>query len=252
MYWRKKRSLRMLPQTDAVLGGVAALSKEASAKIGAEEFEKCFKSWIQAVFEIAKSQIVAIDGKTLRRSYDRTSEKAPIHMVNAWSQANGLMLGQVKTRHKSNEITAIPELLRMLELNGCIVTIDAMGCQKEIACQIIDQKSDYVLALKGNQGNLHDDVQLFFEDAQQCQFKDIAHNYHETIDGDHGRIETRRYWTVSDTDWIADKAKWAGLNLIGMVQSEREVGGNTTHETRYYISSLPNDAKRFAEAVRGH
>ena len=217
-----------------------------------EEFEKCFASWIHTVFKLTDAQTVAIDGKTLRRSYDRSSNKAAIHMVGAWAAKNGIALGQLKTEDKSNEITAIPELLKLLDLKGCIVTIDAMGCQKDIAQRIADQGADYVLALKGNQGTLHKDVELFFEDAQQCNFKDIPHDSFETTDGDHGRVEVRRYVTVSDLGWLEDQAKWKNLNLIGMVQSERHIGEKITRETRYFISSLPNDAKRFAEAVRDH
>ncbi len=217
-----------------------------------EEFERCFVSWIHAVFKISDGQTVAIDGKTLRRSYERSSNKAAIHMVGAWAAQSGLALGQVRTEAKSNEITAIPELLKLLEIKGCIVTIDAMGCQKEIARQIVDQEADYVLALKGNQGNLREDVEMFFEHAQQCDFKDIPHQVYETTDGDHGRVEVRRYVTVSDLDWLEERAKWKNLNLIGMVQSERHIGDKITRETRYYISSLPNDVKRFASTVRDH
>jgi predicted transposase YbfD/YdcC len=217
-----------------------------------EDFEKCFVNWIHAVFEITGGQTVAIDGKTLRRSHERSSNKAAIHMVGAWATQSGVILGQTKTEDKSNEITAIPELLKLLEIKGCIVTIDAMGCQKEIARQIADQEADYVLALKGNQGTLHKDVELFFEDALQCDFKDIPHESYETTDGGHGRVEVRRYVTVTDLDWLEDRAKWKNLNLIGMVQSERYIGDKITRETRYYISSLPNDVKRFAEAVRDH
>lgn len=217
-----------------------------------EDFEKCFVSWIHAVFEITAGQTVAIDGKTLRRSHERSSNKAAIHMVGAWATQSGVILGQTKTEDKSNEITAIPELLKLLEIKGCIVTIDAMGCQKEIACQIADQEADYVLALKGNQGGLHKDVELFFEDALQCDFKDIPHESYETTDGGHGRVEVRRYVTITDLDWLEDRAKWKNLNLIGMVQSERHIGDKITRETRYYISSLPNGVQRFAEAVRDH
>lgn len=217
-----------------------------------EEFERCFVSWIHAVFKITGGQTVAIDGKTLRRSHDRSSGKAAIHMVGAWVAETGVSLGQVKTEDKSNEITAIPELLKLLDISGCIVTIDAMGCQKELARQICHQGADYVLALKGNQGNLHKDIQLFFEHAQECQFKDIPHQSYETTDGGHGRVEVRRHVTISDLHWLEDRAKWKNLNLIGMVQSQRHIGDNITRETRYYISSLPNDAKRFASAVRDH
>ena len=147
-----------------------------------EQFEKCFVSWIQAVFKITGAQTVAIDGKTLRHSYDRSSKKAAIHMVGAWATSSGIALGQLKTEDKSNEIKAIPELLRLLEIEGCIVTIDAMGCQKDIARQIVDQRGDYVLALKGNQGTIHEGVWRFFEYAQERQFKDIPHDFYEVTD----------------------------------------------------------------------
>ena len=217
-----------------------------------EEFERCFVSWIHAVFKIGDGQTVAIDGKTPRRSYERPSNKAPIHRVDAWAAQGGLALVQVTTEAKSNEITAIPELFKLVEIKGCIVTIDAMGCQKENARQILDQNADSVLALKGNQGNLREDVELFSQHAQQGHFKDIPHQVYETTDGDHGRVEVRRYVTASDLDWLEEKAKWKILDLIGMVQSERHIGEKITRETRYCSSGLPNDVKRFAAAVRDH
>jgi predicted transposase YbfD/YdcC len=153
---------------------------------------------------------------------------------------------------KSNEITAIAELLSILDINGCIVTIDAMGCQKKISGQIVDQGGDYVLALKGNQGAMHEDIKLFFEDALKIDFKDIKHEYFETINGDHGRVEIRRHWTVDPIDWIEDKDKWKKLNMIGMVQSERHVDEEISIENRFYISSLRSEAECFANAVRQH
>ena len=163
-----------------------------------------------------------------------------------------MVLGQVKTQEKSNEITAIPELLKLLELKGCIVTIDAMGCPKEIAAQSIDPGGDYVRALKGNPGQLHEEVVQFFEYAQAKGFKDIPHRFHETLDADHGRIEIRRYWTVDRLDGLEDKAQWKGFNLIGMVESERDTGGKVTRERRSYLSSVDHQATCFAQAVRGH
>lgn len=216
------------------------------------EFQRSFLNWVKAISESIEKEVVAIDGKTSRRSYDRGKGKGAIHMVSAWATANRVVLGQVKTEDKSNEITAIPELLDILALNGCIVTIDAMGCQKAISVGIIDKGADYVLALKGNQGTLHEDIKLFFEDANETGFKGIRHDFHETIDGDHGRIETRRYYTVSDIEWLEGKADWKGLKSIGMVESEREIGEKVTKETRYYISSLPGNAKLFGDAVRRH
>jgi predicted transposase YbfD/YdcC len=222
------------------------------ARLSSHQFQKCFASWIQAVFTVTSGQVIAIDGKTLRRSYDRGCNKAAIHMVSAWANANRLVLGQVKTEAKSNEITAIPELLKLLEVKGSIVTIDAMGCQKAIAADIIDRGGDYVLALKGNQGRLSEQVKQFFTQAQANQFAGIAYAYHETLDGGHGRVEVRRYWTVTVPPEITEADKWKGLQTIGMVESERHIEGKVTRETRYYISSLDSDAERFGRAVRGH
>lgn len=217
-----------------------------------EEFEKCFLDWVRAAFQNIAPQVVAIDGKTLRHSYDRSSNKAAIHMVSAWATENRLVLGQVKTDEKSNEITAIPELLRALALKGCIVTIDAMGCQREIVRQIVEQEADYVISLKGNQGTLHKEVELLFQNAKENGFKDLSHDIHETTDGEHGRIEIRRFTTTAEVDWFEDKSKWEKLTSFGMVESERQIGDKITHDTRYYISSLPSDAKIFGQASRGH
>jgi predicted transposase YbfD/YdcC len=222
------------------------------ARIEPEEFGKCLMTWIREVFPSTGTDVIAIDGKTSRRSHDRANGKAAIHMVNAWAVENRLILGQVKTADKSNEITAIPELLKVIDIKGCIVTTDAMGCQKEIAKQIVDQEGDYVLALKGNQGNLHKEVELLFEKAKEENYKDLPHDSHTTVDGGHGRIETRTCTTVADVDWFEEKAKWPKLTTFAMVESERDMGDHITQETRYFISSLPNDAKRFGEAVRGH
>jgi predicted transposase YbfD/YdcC len=216
-----------------------------------EEFEKAFLDWVRAAFHNIAPQVVAIDGKTLRHSYDRSSKKAAIHMVSAWATENSLVLGQIKTEEKSNEITAIPELLRVLALKGRIVTIDAMGCQREIVKQIVEQGADYVISLKGNQGTLHKEVELLFQNAKENAFKDLSHDTHETTDGDHGRIEVRRFTTTGEVHWSEDKSKWEKLTSFGMVESERQIGDKTTHETRYYISSLPSDALAFAQAARG-
>jgi predicted transposase YbfD/YdcC len=222
------------------------------------EFQKSFRSWIQSISEITEGQIISIDGKTLRRSYDRSSDKAAIHMVSAWANENHLVLGQVKTSEKSNEITAIPRLLEVLAINGCIVTIDAMGCQTEIAMQIVDRGADYVLALKGNHGTIHEKVVTFFdqfdevEPAPQPVVQDEHISTSETVDGDHGRIEIRRYCQVSDLQWLEERSRWKGLQSIGMVEAERHIGETVSVERRYYLSSLGLDVKQFAEAVRGH
>ena len=220
--------------------------------INPEEFGKCFVSWIRSAFPLGESDVIAIDGKTARRSHDRINGKSAIHVVSAWAVRNRLILGQVKTDDKSNEITAIPELLKTLDIKGCIVTTDAMGCQKEIVRQIVNQGADYVLSLKGNQGNLHKEVELFFQDAKKDGYKDVVRETHTTVDGGHGRVETRTYTVTADVDWFEEKSKWKNLTTFGMVESTREIGDQTTHETRYYISSLPCDAKRFAEAARDH
>lgn len=217
-----------------------------------EEFQRCFLSWMQSVFTVTGGQVVAIDGKTLRHSYDRANDKSAIHMVSAWASENGLTLGQVKTEEKSNEITAIPELLELLEIKGCIVTIDAMGCQKKIAANIVDKDADYVLALKGNQGTLNDDVTLFFTDAIENKFKDIDFDYHKTVDGGHGRVEIRRHWSVSDIDWLDQKQDWEGLKSIGMVESERHVADKISVEKRFFIASIKKDSELLAKAVREH
>ena len=163
-----------------------------------------------------------------------------------------MVLGQMKTREKSNEITAIPELLKLLEIEGCIVTIDAMGCQKQIVSTIVDKGADYLLGLKGNQGALHEDVAFFFQDCLASGFKDVTYDYHETVDGDHGRIETRRYWTTFDVDWLSGKENWKNLSAIVMTRRECLRDGKLTIETHYYITSLTSDARKIAEAVRGH
>jgi len=217
-----------------------------------EELEKCFLSWVKSTFDISKSKIIPIDGKTLRRSHDRASGKGAIHMVNAWCVENGISLGQVKTSEKSNEITAIPKLIKSLDINGCVVTIDAMGTQTKIAETIVDKGADYVLALKGNQGNLNDQVTLFFEDAKENDFKDIPFDSHTTIDPDHGRIETRKYTVVSEIGWLQGQENWKGLETIIMVESERDVKDKISKETRYYISSIQDSAEELGKAVRFH
>ncbi len=223
------------------------------ARLDPQEFEACFMRWVEAVNQLASGQIVAVDGKQLRSSRDAATGLSAIHMVSAWACENRLVLGQIKVTEKSNEITAIPELLRALALTGCIVTIDAMGCQTEIATQIIEQEADYVLALKGNQGTLHKDVADYFGWAESKGFKEIAYTHHETLEKDHGRIEQRRCWATDDVAWLEQKAKWKGLQSIIMVEARREViGKGTSSERRYFISSLPAQAKAALKAVRGH
>ena len=220
------------------------------SRLSSTQLQSCFLKWVKGLFDISNGEIIAIDGKTLRRSYDKANNKPAIHMVSAWACENKLVLGQYKTKEKSNEITAIPELLKALDLKGNTVTIDAMGCQKGIANQIISQEGDYVFSLKGNHSNLHEDVKLFIE-----TFKDTdKFNTFKVVDGDHGRVENRKYWITEDISWLDGKSNWRGLKSIGMVQSERFVKSTnkTQLERRFFISSLPADAKRFAKAVRMH
>ena len=223
------------------------------ASLDAEQFQVCFTEWIKAVYKITKGQIIAIDGKKLRRSHDKTIGKQAIHMVSAWAEENRLVLGQVKVDDKSNEIAAIPQLLDMLEIAGCIVTIDAMGCQKKITKKIIDKDADYVLALKGNQGGLHDDVQELFSYAEEIGFVDC--DYHKTIEKDHGRLEIRECWTISGLEYLSylrNLSKWANLRTIVMVKRERRVDAKVEIEVQYYISSLVSSAQHILGAVRGH
>jgi predicted transposase YbfD/YdcC len=222
------------------------------ARLKPEELQRCFLNWIRTVSELTQGEVVAIDGKTLRRSFDRAAGKGAIHMVSAWATANRLVLGQEKVDEKSNEITAIPALLRLLEVEGCIVTIDAMGCQKEIARTIVEQGADYVLALKGNQGILHEEVELFFSGARRSKFWNIPYQEHHTVNGGHGRIEERRYWLVSEIEWLAETQMWPGLQSFGLVETQRTVGETITVERRYYLTSLAGNVQQFAHAVRSH
>jgi len=207
-----------------------------------EEMESSFLSWVKSVTRKTKGEIVSIDGKTVCGSRD-TKAKA-IHIVSAWANANQLVLGQVKTEEKSNEITAIPTLLEMLELKGCIVTIDAMGCQKDIAKKIVEAEAEYVFGLKGNQSSLNDDVKLYFEN-EEVKERTVTH------DKGHGRIETREYFLETKIDWLCQRPDWAGLNAIGKVRSRVWEKDVLREETRYFITSLA-DVKAFAKAVRAH
>ena len=222
------------------------------ARLNPEQLQESFLSWVRAVSKVSEGEVIAIDGKTVRRSYDQEKNKGAIHMVSAWASQNRLVLGQRKVNEKSNEITAIPELLKVLDINGCIVTIDAMGTQKKIAKQIIAQGGDYVLALKGNQGNLFEDVQQIFEQAQAQDFQGLEHDFHQTIDGGHGRIEKRRCWALGQVEYLIDSQHWSQFTSIVMVESERQCEGQTSREVRYYISSLSPDAQKLAESIRSH
>jgi predicted transposase YbfD/YdcC len=231
------------------------------AALDPKEFLDCFLRWTQSLREAVPQEIVALDGKALRRALNK--DQTVKYVVSAWAESNGLVLGQLKVADKSNEITAVPELLRVLELSGCIVTIDAMGCQKKIATEVIEADADYVLALKGNQETVHQEVKSFLDAAlleQQthrlagAKLSTAAATLAsvETVEKDHGRLETRRYFQSDQLNWFADRPKWEGLKSVGMVESTREVDGKTTLERRYYLSSLPLGAETFARAVRSH
>ena len=222
------------------------------ALLSPEHLQACFLGWIQAVAQVTDGQVVAIDGKTLRRSYNRRSARAAIHMVSAWATQNRVVLGQLKTEEKSNEITAIPALLKMLDVQGCIVTIDAMGCQKTIAHQIVEQGADYVLALKPNQGHFYTAVERWFQTADHTTSEEASLSYYETEEQQHGRVEIRRHWTTPVPAGLPMAAAWAKLTTVGRVESERHVQGEVTVEQRYYIASLASDAQRLAHAVRAH
>jgi predicted transposase YbfD/YdcC len=222
------------------------------ARLNPRAFQQCFLAWVRAVPAITDQEIVPIDGKKLRRSHDKANGQRAIELVSAWTRKNRLMLGQIKVAADSNEITAVPLLLRLLELKGCIVTLDALHCQKDTAAEILKQEADYVLALKGNQGGLYNEVESFFEAIVNERTFGYETSRHETVDGEHGRIETPRYWQVKAPDYMKEKAAWPGLESLGMCEARRELNGQTNQEKRYYLSSLAVNAKRFAEAARGH
>ena len=231
------------------------------AALDPKEFLECFLRWTQSLRRAVPQEIVALDGKALRRAMNQNQSVK--YVVSAWAESNNLVLGQLKVSDKSNEITAVPELLRVLELSGCIVTLDAMGCQKKIAREIIEADADYVLALKGNQETVHEEVKSFLDativEAQAVRpvgakapkaAATLAHV--QTVEKDHGRLETRDYYQSDGLTWFADLAKWEGLKSVGMVESQREINGVKTVERRYYLSSLPLNVELFARAVRSH
>jgi predicted transposase YbfD/YdcC len=255
------------------------------ARLDPEAFARCFLSWTDALRQCfpapasgpaadpsagsaattPAATLVALDGKRLRRSFDTATGSAALHLVNAWASELRLALGQVRVSEGGNEITALPELLSLLDVAGCIVTIDAIGCQRELARQIVSQGGDYVLAVKANQPALFEDVQLFLDDAHGQGFRGVAHQKHQSFDAEHGRQERRAYFVTGEVAWLRERHQtdsadsWAGLESIGMVEARRREGGPGSKESverRYYISSLAanevGSARRFAEAVRGH
>ena len=221
------------------------------ATLDAEQFQRCFVAWVAALTG-APADVIAIDGKTVRRSGHKKGAKAPIHMVSAFAARQRLVLGQVKVAEKSNEIVAIPALLEMMAIEGAIVSIDAMGCQRDISATIIAKKADYVLALKGNQGTLREDVQLFATEQKANGFKDTKVSHDKTVDGDHGRIETRVCTVFHDVAWLQERHDWPGLQRVIMVESTREIGDKVEQETRFYITSLVWVASQLGPIVRAH
>src|SRR5581483_3431553 len=221
------------------------------ATLDAEQFQRCFVSWVAALTGTA-AEVIAIDGKTLRRSYQKKGAKMPIHMVSAFAARQRLVLGQVKVAEKSNEIVAIPKLLDMMAIEGAIVSIDAMGCQRDIATRILAKNADYVLALKGNQGTLREDVELFAAEQKTHDFKHAKVSRHTTVDGDHGRIETRTYTGIHDVEWLQQRHDWPGLHAVIMVESTRESGAKIEQETRFYITSLLWLASQMGPVIRSH
>jgi len=224
------------------------------ARLDPEQFQACFMRWMMAVSQVIGSQVIAIDGKFVRRSHDKGNGKAAIDMVSAWATANHLVLGQVKVDDKSNEITAIPQLLEALEVAGCIVTIDAIGCQTEIAEKIIEREANYVLALKENQGNLYEDVVHLFDDLEGSQYKAYAFDYDKTVNKDHGRIEIRECWTISDPETLQHLrgfTNWKNLATVSRIRSVRRIGEEQSCEDRYHITSLTG-AKHILKSVRSH
>ena len=233
------------------------------AAIDPDAFERCFYRWVQGLIEASGAGALHIDGKTLRRSFDGAANKAALHMVSVWASNAELALAQCATDQKSNEITAIPHLLDLITLHGAVVTIDAMGCQREIASKIVDEGGDYILAVKANQPELHEDLKLLFDEAKKNNFQHMGYDFYETTEKGHGRIETRRVWVTREIDWLRQRGEWANLRGAVCVESQRQVldaaGGpsQSSTETRYYISSVDHrdrghHADFFARTIRSH
>jgi len=223
--------------------------------VDAAEFQHRFMTWVEQHFQIERGQVIAIDGKTARGSKDRFRGQDAIHLVSAWASESGVLLGQRQIDEKSNEITAVPELLKLLFIKGCIVTVDALNCQKDIARTVIDREADYVFALKANHPQLHQDVIDWFDWARQRAFRDVTHDFHQTVNKGHGRLEIRRCWAIHDAlalESMGHYEGWTGLRTVVMVERERRFTDHSQTETVYYLSSLPANAKRLLAATRAH
>ena len=236
-----------IPSRDGIRRVLSALKPEA--------FQACFQSWIASLVSEDEGMrtMIAIDGKTMRRSHDRAAGLGPLHLVSAWASEHGLALGQVATEEKSNEITAIPELIDRIDVKGAIVTIDAMGCQKAIAKKIVDAKGDYVLAVKDNQPKLHEAIKGLFSDERQGELLKMPHRKHQTSEKGHGRSDERCYVLAKIPRNSLLKDQWPGIKAVGMaVRITEKRDGTTSGDVRYFITSCYLSGKRFAQAVRGH
>lgn len=223
-------------------------------RLDPEAFERCFLRWTSAVAELSQGQLLAIDGKSIRRSFEHAWDKIGMtHMVSAFVEHNGQVLTQCKTHGKGGELEAIRELLGLIDLNGATVTIDALGAQKDIAQQIVTGGGNYILAVKDNQPTLHKAIRVELDDMIRDQFRDVPHEHHQQVDAGHGRIETRRVWVTDQLDWLAQAKDWVGLRSLVVVEAERQVPAHgRSVERRYFISSLPADAESQARLIRGH
>lgn len=220
--------------------------------IDGKQFERCFILWMREICRERGFRVIAIDGKTMRCSGDEATNRHPLHIVSAWTSENSMVLGQVKTDDKSNEITAIPALLELLDVRGAVVTIDAMGTQREIAAQIIEQKADYILNVKKNQPTMYDDIVTLVQEEGKTHYSDVEHEYYKTLEKGHGRIEQREYWLFPDASWASWAGDWRKVGAIGAVRRRITKGNETTEETAYYITSLRKNVQQFAIGVRSH
>jgi predicted transposase YbfD/YdcC len=224
-------------------------------RLDTEQFRQCFLNWVQVANQVTEGQVVAVDGQQMRGTQEKLLGKQAINMVSAWACENHLVLGQRPVEEAGSEITTLPELLRVLELSGCIVTVDALGCQVEVAQAILDRQADYVLAVKGNQGTLYEDIEELFTGAEEVAYREVVYDYARTVNKGHGRIEIRQCWAIDDPsflDYIRRRQDWPALHSIVKVVCERRTATETTIKTRYYITSLPPHAARLLDAVRSH
>ena len=225
------------------------------ALLDPEQFAACFTDWVRSVSELSPGEVVAIDGKTLRGCHDRANGRGALHMVSAWASENRMVLGQTRTEAHSNEITAIPELLKVLELKGSTVTIDAMGCQKNIAQQVVEKGADYLLAVKANQGELHENIKDLFACCERTGWDGVAYSHHQQVGKDHGRLERRDCWVITDPEelsYVDPQRQWANLGAVAQVSYQRNAGAGSPADTRYYICSYPADAATLLGAARSH